>query len=150
MKEDCIIKIFRTRIASTALQTFRDKKMLDEIKSRNGLVSELYSLFTELESKYNLLNNEQLVQISIDDLSALLQSKVSKESISFIGTLVTLDNDDSLISLENSMATLLEIFHAKVSNVGSKENINYFAYCHIEYMVFSVYGLYCNPLAELI
>ena len=65
MKEDCIIKIFRTRIASTALQTFRDKKMLDEVKSKNGLVSELYSLFTELESKYNLLKNEQLVQISL-------------------------------------------------------------------------------------
>lgn len=148
MKEDCIIKIFRTRIASTALQTFRDKKMLDEVKSKNGLVSELYSLFTELESKYNLLKNEQLVQISIDDLSALLQSKVCKESISFIGSLVTLDNDNTLISLENCMATLLEIFHAKVSTVGSKENINYFAYCHIEYMVFSVYGLYCNETKE--
>lgn len=148
MKKDCIIKIFRTRIASTALQTFRDKKMLDEIKSKNGLVSELYSLFAELESKYNLLKNEQLVQISIDDLSALLQSKVCKESISFIGSLVTLDNDNTLISLENCMATLLEIFHAKVSTVGSKENINYFAYCHIEYMVFSVYGLYCNETKE--
>lgn len=148
MKEDSIIKIFRTRIASTALQTFRDKKMLDEVKSKKGLVSELYSLFTELESKYNLLNNEQVVQISIDDLSALLQSKVSKESISFIGCLVTLDNDDTLISLENCMATLLEIFHANVSNVGSKENINYFAYCHIEYMVFSTYGLYCNETKE--
>ena len=148
MKEDCIIKIFRTRIASTALQTFRDKKMLDEVKCKNGLVSELYSLFTELESKYNLLKNEQLVQISIDDLSALLQSKVCKESISFIGSLVTLDNDNTLISLENCMATLLEIFHAKVSTVGSKENINYFAYCHIEYMVFSVYGLYCNETKE--
>ena len=79
MKEDSIIKIFRTRIASTALQTFRDKKMLDEVKSKDGLVSELYSLFTELESKYNLLNNEQLVKILNDDLSALLQSKVSKE-----------------------------------------------------------------------
>lgn len=148
MKKDCIIKIFRTRIASTALQTFRDKKMLDEVKSKNGLVSELYSLFAELESKYNLLKNEQLVQISIDDLSALLQSKVCKESISFIGSLVTLDNDNTLISLENCMATLLEIFHAKVSTVGSKENINYFAYCHIEYMVFSVYGLYCNETKE--
>lgn len=148
MKEDCIIKIFRTRIASTALQTFRDKKMLDEVKSKNGLVSELYSLFTEMESKYNLLKNEQLVQIALDDLSALLQSKVCKESISFIGSLVTLDNDDTLISLENCMATLLEFFHAKVSNLGSKENINYFAYCHIEYMVFSVYGLYCNETKE--
>lgn len=148
MKEDCIIKIFRTRIASTALQTFRDKKILDEVKSKKGLVSELYSLFAELESKYNLLKNEQLVQISIDDLSALLQSKVCKESISFIGSLVTLDNDNTLISLENCMATLLEIFHAKVSTVGSKENINYFAYCHIEYMVFSVYGLYCNETKE--
>lgn len=148
MKEDSIIKIFRTRIASTALQIFRDKKKLDELKSKKGLVSELYSLFTELESKYNLLNNEQVVQISIDDLSALLQSKVSKESISFIGSLVTLDNDDTLISLENCMATLLEIFHANVSNVGSKENINYFAYCHIEYMVFSIYGLYCNETKE--
>ena len=148
MKEDSIIKIFRTRIASTALQTFRDKKMLDEVKSKDGLVSELYSLFTELESKYNLLNNEQLVKILNDDLSALLQSKVSKESITFIGNLVALDNNDTLISLENCMATLLEIFHAKVSNVGSKENINYFAYCHIEYMVFSVYGLYCNETKE--
>lgn len=148
MKEDSIIKIFRTRIASTALQTFRDKKMLDEVKSKNGLVSELYSLFTELESKYNLLNNDQLVKISNDDLSALLQSKVSKESISFIGSLVTLDNDDTLISLENCMAILLEIFQANVSNVGSKENINYFAYCHIEYMVFSIYGLYCNETKE--
>lgn len=148
MKEDSIIKIFRTRIASTALQTFRDKKMLDEVKSKNGLVSELCSLFTELESNYNLLNNDQLVKISNDDLSALLQSKVSKESISFIGSLVTLDNDDTLISLENCMATLLEFFHAKVSNLGSKENINYFAYCHIEYMVFSVYGLYCNETKE--
>ena len=148
MKEDCIIKIFRTRIASTALQTFRDKIMLDEVKSKNGLVSELYSLFTELESKYNLLNNEQLVKILNDNLSALLQSKVSKESITFIGNLVALDNNDTLISLENCMATLLEIFHAKVSNVGSKENINYFAYCHIEYMVFSVYGLYCNETKE--
>ena len=109
MKEDCIIKIFRTRIASTALQTFRDKKMLDEVKNKNELVSELCSLFTELESKYNLLTNEQVAQISIGDLSALLQSKVSKESISFIGNLVTLDNDDTLISLENCMATLLEI-----------------------------------------
>lgn len=148
MKEDSIIKIFRTRIASTALQTFRDKKMLDEVKSKNGLVNELYSLFTELESKYNLLNNDQLVKISNDDLSALLQSKVSKESISFIGSLVTLDNDDTLISLENCMAILLEIFQANVSNVGSKENINYFAYCHIEYMVFSIYGLYCNETKE--
>lgn len=144
MKEDSIIKIFRTRIAGTALQTFRNKKILDEVKSKNGLVSELYSLFTELESKYNLLNNDQLVKISNDDLSALLQTKVSKESISFIGSLVTLDNDDTLISLENCMAILLEIFQANVYNVGSKENINYFAYCHIEYMVFSIYGLYCN------
>ena len=39
MKEDSIIKIFRTRIASTALLTFRDKNMLDEVKSKNGLVS---------------------------------------------------------------------------------------------------------------
>lgn len=148
MKEDCITKIFRTRIASTALQTFRDKKMLDEVKSKNGLVSELYFLFTELERKYNLLNNEQLVQISIDDLSALLQSKVSKESISFIGSLVTLDNDNTLISLENCMATLLEIFHVTIDNVRSKENINYFTYCHIEYMVFSIYGLYCNETKE--
>lgn len=148
MKEDCITKIFRTRIASTAIQTFRDKKMLDEVKSKNGLVSELYFLFTELERKYNLLNNEQLVQISIDDLSALLQSKVSKESISFIGSLVTLDNDNTLISLENCMATLLEIFHVTIDNVRSKENINYFTYCHIEYMVFSIYGLYCNETKE--
>ena len=148
MKEDCITKIFRTRIASTALQTFRDKKMLDEVKSKNGLVSELYFLFTELERKNNLLNNEQLVQISIDDLSALLQSKVSKESISFIGSLVTLDNDNTLISLENCMATLLEIFHVTIDNVRSKENINYFTYCHIEYMVFSIYGLYCNETKE--
>lgn len=148
MKEDCIIKIFRTRIASTALQTFRDKKMLDEVNNKNELVSELCSLFTELESKYNLLTNEQVAQISIGDLSALLQSKVSKESISFIGNLVTLDNDDTLISLENCMATLLEIFQANVSDVGSKENINYFAYCHIEYMVFSIYGLYCNETKE--
>ena len=120
MKEDSIIKIFRTRIAGTALQTFRNKKLLDEVKSKNGLVSELYSLFTELESKYNLLNNDQLVKISNDDLSALLQTKVSKESISFIGSLVTLDNDDTLISLENCMAILLEIFQANVYNVGSK------------------------------
>ena len=148
MKEDSIIKIFRTRIASTALQTLRDKKMVDEVKSKDGLVSELYSLFTGLESKYNLLNNEQLVKILNDDLSALLQSKVSKESITFIGNLAALDNNETLISLENCMATLLEIFHAKVSNVGSKENINYFAYCHIEYMVFSVYGLYCNETKE--
>ena len=77
MKEDSIIKIFRTRIASTALQTFRDKKMLDEVKSKNGLVSELYSLFTELESKYNLLNNDQLVKISNDDLSALLHGNLA-------------------------------------------------------------------------
>lgn len=83
--------------------------MFDEVKSKNGLVSELYSLFTELESKYNLLNNEQLVKISNDDLSALLQTKVSKESITFIGNLVALDNDDTLISLENCMAILLEI-----------------------------------------
>ena len=47
MKEDSIIKIFRTRIAGTALQTFRNKKILDEVKSKNGFVSELYSLFTE-------------------------------------------------------------------------------------------------------
>ena len=46
------------------------------------------------------------------------------------------------------MAILLEIFHANVSNVGSKEHINYFAYCHIEYMVFSIYGLYCNETKE--
>ena len=124
MKEDSIIKIFRTRIAGTALQTFRNKKILDEVKSKNRFVSELYSLFTELESKYNLLNNDQLVKISNDDLSALLQTKVSKESISFIGSLVTLDNDDTLISLENCMAILLEIFQANVNNVGSKENIN--------------------------
>lgn len=148
MKEDSIIKIFRTRIASTALQTFRDKKMLDEVKSKNELVSELCSLFTELESKYNLLANEQVAQISIGDLSALLQSKVSKESISFIGNLVTLDNDDTLISLENCMATLLEIFHVTIDNVRSKEHINYFTYCHIEYIMFTVYGLYCNETKE--
>ena len=148
MKEDSIIKIFRTRIASTALQTFRDKKMLDEVKNKNELVSELCSLFTELESKYNLLTNEQVAQISIGDLSALLQSKVSKESISFIGNLVTLDNDDTLISLENCMATLLEIFHVTIDNVRSKEHINYFTYCHIEYIMFTVYGLYCNETKE--
>lgn len=148
MKEDSIIKIFRTRIASTALQTFRDKKILDEVKNKNELVSELCSLFTELESKYNLLTNEQVTQISIGDLSALLQSKVSKESISFIGNLVTLDNDDTLISLENCMATLLEIFHVTIDNVRSKEHINYFTYCHIEYIMFTVYGLYCNETKE--
>lgn len=122
--------------------------MLDEVKSKNGLVNELYSLFTELESKYNLLNNDQLVKISNDDLSALLQSKVSKESISFIGSMVTLDNDDTLISLENCMATLLEIFHVTIDNVRSKEYINYFTYCHIEYIMFTVYGLYCNETKE--
>lgn len=148
MKEDSIIKIFRTRIASTALQTFRDKKILNEIKNKNELVSELCSLFTELESKYNLLTNEQVVQISIGDLSALLQSKVSKESISFIGNLVTLDNDDTLISLENCMATLLEIFHVTIDKMRSKEHINYFTYCHIEYIMFTVYGLYCNETKE--
>ena len=148
MKEDCLIKIFRTRMASTALQTFRDKNMLDEVKSKNEPVSELRSLFTELESKYNLLTNEQVVQISIDDLSDILKSKVCKESIAFIGSLVTLDNDDTLISLENCIATLLDIFHVTINNVRSKENINYFAYCHIEYLVFSVYGLYCNDTKE--
>lgn len=148
MKEDCLIKIFRTRMASTALQTFRDKNMLDEVKSKNELVSELRSLFTELESKYNLLTNEQVVQISIGDLSDILKSKVCKESIAFIGSLVTLDNDDTLISLENCIATLLDVFHVTVNNVRSKENINHFAYCHIEYIVFSVYGLYCNDTKE--
>lgn len=148
MNEDSIIKIFRTRMASTALQTFRDKKIQDEVKSKNGLVSELYSLFTELEKKYNLLTNEQVVKISTDDLSGLLQSKVNKESISFIGSMVTLDNDDTLISLENCMATLLEIFHVTVSNIRSKEHINYYSYSHIEYIVFSMYGLYCNETKE--
>lgn len=131
-------------MASTALQTYRDRKMLDEVTSNERLVGELYSLFAELESKYSLMTNEQEIHVSAEELSNILTAKVGGDTIAFIGSLVSLDSDDTLISLENSLASLLVNFHVTVSNVKSKEHIDYFVYSHVEYMVYSVYGLYCN------
>lgn len=104
MNEDSIIKIFRTRMASTALQTYRDQKILDEIKSNERLVGELYSLFAELESKYSLLTNEQEIHVAAEELANILTAKVGGDSIALIANWISLNSDDTLISLENSLA----------------------------------------------
>lgn len=148
MNEDSIIKIFRTRMASTALQTYRDKKILDEVKSNERLVGELYSLFAELESKYSLLTNEQEIHVSAEELANILTAKVGGDSIALIANWTSLNSDDTLNSLENSLAYLLKNFHVTISDVKSNEHIDYLVYSHVEYMVYSVFGLYCNETEE--
>lgn len=148
MNEDSIIKIFRTRMASTALQTYRDKKILDEVKSNERLVGELYSLFAELESKYSLLTNEQEIHVSAEELANILTAKVGGDSIALIANWTSLNSDDTLNSLENSLAYLLKIFHVTISDMKSNEHIDYLVYSHVEYMVYSVFGLYCNETEE--
>lgn len=148
MNEDNIKKIFRTRMGSSALQTYRDRALLDNVERTERLVCELNSLFSELEGKYNLLSNEEELHVSAGELEEVLQAKISEESVSEIGRWMALNDDDVLICLENGLATLLEVFLVTIDDVKSKEHIDYYSYSHIEYVVFSMYGLYCNETEE--
>lgn len=144
MNEDSIKKIFRTWMGSSALQVYRDRALLDNVEKTDGVVRELNSLYTELEKKYNLLSNEEEFHVAEDELQGIVQSEVCKESVPLIGGWVSLSSDEVLICFENCLASLLEVFHVVIDGVKSKEKIDYYSYSHIEYIVFSMYGSYCN------
>lgn len=148
MNEDILKKVFRTRMGNSALQTYRDLKMFGEMKSNGSLLKDLFDLFSEVESKYNLLENENEKRVLWNELLTVLHDKIGDDSISAIGGLMSIGDDDVWLCLGNTVVDLLGIFHTIVDGVKSKEHINYYAYSQFEYAIFAIYGLFCNNSIE--
>lgn len=146
MNKEDFYMIFRTKMGDSALRVYRERLFVDKLNTER-FCSELTPVFSELQTRCNILAHNEKGTLKSDMIMGLLQSNISKGTLAQVETQLSLSEQDAWNILFVGLDNFLHLFDI-AAPIDEERNADYSKIFIIDYSIGVAFGAYCSAKQE--